>query len=51
MNPHELVWNQSGYHYLTLLDSNLMHGEGLEPPKSHGRLIYNQVQSPLCHPC
>lgn len=43
MNPRELIWNQPGYRYLTLLKL-AMHGEGLEPPKSSRRLIYNQVQ-------
>lgn len=34
LNPHELVWNQSGYPYLTLLHVDLMHGEGFEPPSA-----------------
>lgn len=34
MNPRELIWNQPGYRYLTLLKF-AMHGEGIEPPKSY----------------
>ena len=34
LNLHKLVWNQSGYRYLTLPRLKLVHGEGLEPPKS-----------------
>lgn len=34
LNPHELAWNQSGYHYLTLLQLNFMHGGGLAPSEA-----------------
>lgn len=29
----------------------LVHTDGLEPPKVMDRLIYSQVQLPLCHIC